>query len=647
MSKIQVLSPHIADLIAAGEVVERPASVVKELIENAVDAGASAVTVELRGGGMRFLRVTDDGCGMSPEEAPVAFLRHATSKLRTEEDLAAIHTMGFRGEALAAIASVSRVDLLTRTQDSPMGVSLHLEGGVITENEEAGCPAGTTIIVRDLFFNTPARLKFMRADSAESAAVTAAVQQQAMAHPQVSFRVLRDGRQLLSTPGGGQLRAAIYGIYGQSAADMVTVESAWEKYTLQGYVSLPSQCRASRALQIFFVNDRPVKSKLLQAALEEAYRNRIMTGRFPACVLSLHMPANLVDVNVHPAKTEVRFLSERQAFDCIRCGVMAALDRAQDRPELRLRQEPRQEARMPAKKEGFFRTMTPEEYRELTAVQAAPAADPVRARQAAAVLERPSDPAAAENRVVPRPSFAPAAQKNAEPERMAPMPSAPMPEPEEKRPAHRPDPTAPEKQAPTEQERLELPGEPDFSVLGELFDTYIVVEQGDQAILIDKHAAHERILFEAYRARKQEFPSQSLLTPIACALGGEAAAALLSNRTLLEELGYGIDDFGPGTVMLRRIPMDLDPDQAETCLGRLAEQLREGRREDPAGLRDALLHTMACKAAIKAGWHTDPRERETLARQVLSRNDLKHCPHGRPICVVLTKRQLERQFGRA
>ena len=340
MPKILQLSSHVANLIAAGEVVERPASAVKELLENAVDAGASKVTIEIRDGGMTFLRVTDNGCGMSSEDARTAFLRHATSKLRTEEDLAAIGTMGFRGEALAAIASVSRIDLMTKTPGSLSGVKLHLDAGVITEEAEAGCPDGTTILVRDLFYNTPARMKFMKSDTVEGSRVAAAVQMQALAHPEVAFQFLRDGKQVLATPGTGKLQDAMYCVYGRDCARMVAVESRWENYTLSGFVTLPTDARPSRNLQTFFVNDRPVKSKLLIAALEEAYRNQLMVGRFPGCVLHLNLPANAVDVNVHPAKTEVKFLSEKAVFDCVHYGVLGALNKKPDRPAVQFKPQP-------------------------------------------------------------------------------------------------------------------------------------------------------------------------------------------------------------------------------------------------------------------------------------------------------------------
>ena len=444
MPKIIQLSPHIANLIAAGEVVERPASVVKELLENAVDAGASKVTVEIRDGGMTFLRVTDNGCGMSSEDARTAFLRHATSKLRCAEDLAAIGTMGFRGEALAAIASVSRIDLLTKTAGSMSGTSLKLEAGKILEETEIGCPEGTTIIVRDLFFNTPARMKFMKSDTVEGSRVTAAVQMQALAHPEVAIQFLRDGKQVLSTPGNGGLQAAVYCVYGRDFARMVKVDSRWESYTLTGYVSKPTDARPSRGLQTFFVNDRPVKSKLLVSALEEAYRNQIMVGKFPACVLHLTLPPNAVDVNVHPAKTEVKFLSEKAVFDCVHYGVLGALNTQTDRPEIRFRtpagetaapvapetpvkssplpqMPPRPEN--PAPKGTFFRTMTPQEYKTFsTALKDAPQPKQAAAAATAAKIERPVNMPLREFVMLPQVQ---ASQTPPKAEKVAPVPPAP------------------------------------------------------------------------------------------------------------------------------------------------------------------------------------------------------------------------------
>jgi len=649
MPKILQLSPHVANLIAAGEVVERPASVVKELLENAVDAGASQVTVEIRDGGMTFIRITDNGCGMSPEDARTAFLRHATSKLRSAEDLAAIATMGFRGEALAAIASVSRIDLLTKTPGSICGTSLSLEAGTITEESEAGCPDGTTIIVRDLFFNTPARMKFMKSDTVEGGKVSAAVQLQTLAHPEVAFRFIRDGKEVLSTPGTGQLEAAVYCVYGRECGKMVKVESRWEGYSLTGYISKPTDARPSRALQTFFVNDRPVKSRILIAALEEAYRNQIMVGKFPACVLHLHLPSNAVDVNVHPAKTEVKFLNEKAVFDCVHYGVLGALNKTPDRPQVQFKPaaataqtagaSPRPTAPVPAakpvKQENFFRTMTAEEYKTFSAVvKEAPKPSPLAAAATAAAVERSVQKPVKEQVILPK--------------------ITPIPERREQAPAlpvvtRKPDPIpAPVQEEEPEQAVIEtMPQEIPWRYVGELYNSYIIVQQGEEAYLIDKHAAHERILFEKLKANQEAISSQSLLTPVPCRLSPEECAILMANKSLLEELGFEAEEFGENTLLLRQIPMDLDPQQAQDAMTEIAADLLNGRRENAQNVRDEILHTVACKAAIKAGWHSNEKELLVLVEQVMARDDLKHCPHGRPICITLSKKQLEKQFKRS
>ena len=655
MPKIIQLSTHVANLIAAGEVVERPASVVKELLENAVDAGASQVTLEIRDGGMTFLRLTDNGCGMSAEDARTAFLRHATSKLRTEEDLSAITTMGFRGEALAAIASVSRIDLLTKTPGSLSGTSLHLEAGVIQEESEAGCPDGTTIIVRDMFFNTPARMKFMKSDAVEGSRVTAAVQLQALAHPSVAFRMLRDGKEVLNTPGTGRLEDAVYCIYGKECARMAKVQSRWEQYSLTGFVSKPTDSRPSRALQTFFVNGRPVKSRLLVSALEEAYRNQIMVGKFPACVLHLNLPANAVDVNVHPAKTEVKFLNEKAVFDCVHYGVLGALNATPDRPNVQLKPtasqsipgsiaQPEKSAAASApqkeaapRQEKFFRTMTAEEFKVFhEAMKDAPQPRHENAVAAAARVERSAAAPVRETAFVPK--------------GMMPLPKAEIslpPLPEEpvavSNAALAPEPAREE----AEQTTLVMPEEKPWRMVGELYNSYIIVEQGEDAYLIDKHAAHERILFEKLKANQERISAQVLLTPIPVRLSPEAAGELLANRRMLEELGFEIEEFGENTVIARQIPMDLSPEHAADALEEMAADLLNGRRESAATVRDGVLHTVACKAAIKAGWNTSDEELLVLVAAVMSRDDLKHCPHGRPICITLSKKQLEKQFKRS
>ena len=646
MPKIIQLSPHIANLIAAGEVVERPASVVKELLENAVDAGSSKVTIEIRDGSMTFLRVTDNGCGMAPEDARTAFLRHATSKLRSAEDLAAIGTMGFRGEALAAIASVSRIDLMTKTAGAISGTSLHLEAGQILEEAEVGCPEGTTIIIRDLFYNIPARMKFMKSDTVEGGRVAAAVQLQALAHPEVAFQFLRDGKQVLSTPGNGGLQAAVYCVYGRDCARMVSVDSRWEGYHLTGYVTKPTDARPSRNLQTFFVNNRPVKSKLLVSALEEAYRNQIMVGKFPACVLHLTLPAGAVDVNVHPAKTEVKFLSEKAVFDCVHYGVLGALNKQPDRPQIQFQKKPEpvpapaapvSAYAAPAKKEPFFRTMTAQEYKTFSAaMQEAPKPAPAAASATAVKIRQEAEPSLKETVIVPKPAqsvvsapIPPVTIPKKQPA-AAPVPLPPMPEPTEE----------------VEQTVLEMPKEIPWRMVGELYNSYILVEQGDDAFLIDKHAAHERILFEKLKANQEKISAQSLLAPIPVRLSPSAAGELLENRKTLDELGFEIEEFGENTLLLRQIPMDLSPEDAADALETLASDLLSGRREHADTVRDELLHTVACKAAIKAGWKNDEAELLAVAKAVMSREDLKYCPHGRPICVTLSKKQLEKQFKR-
>ena len=649
MPKIIQLSPHIANLIAAGEVVERPSSVAKELLENAVDAGATKITIEIRNGGMTFLRVTDNGCGMTPEDARTAFLRHATSKLRTAEDLAAIGTMGFRGEALAAIASVSRIDLMTKTPDSLTGVSLHLEGGQILDESEAGCPDGTTIIIRDLFFNTPARMKFMKADTVEGSRVTAAVQLQALAHPECAIQLIRDGKPILSSPGTGDLKAAVYTVYGRDSAGMVPVNSQWEKYKLTGFVCKPTDARPSRNLQTFFVNHRPVKSKLLITALEEAYRNQLMVGKFPTCVLCLEIPAAAVDVNVHPAKTEVKFLNEKAVFDCVHYGVLGALNQTPDRPEVQFPQPrvqaapqpqaapvlpPRQDAKPTAPKKDFFRTMTPEEYRSFSqVVRQAPTPDHQKAQAAAAKLPEkepvlhapvyvPSGGVVSASKPVPKKEAPPVPQKEAPPI---------LPEPKEAEP---------------EQQVLPMPKETPWRMVGELYRTYILVEQGEEAFLIDKHAAHERILFDKLKANQEAIMGQTLLTPIAVQLEPKEASSLMANQGMMESLGFELEEFGENTILLRQIPMDLTPDSAKEAVEELADNLLKGKATAPDTVRDEMLHTVACKAAIKAGWINDDRELLEIVKQVMGREDLKYCPHGRPICVTLSKKQLEKQFRR-
>ena len=635
MPDIQCLPRHVADLIAAGEVVERPASVAKELLENALDAGATAIVAEVQRGGLTYLRITDNGCGIAPQQLPTAFLRHATSKLRTAADLAAIGTLGFRGEALAAISAVSRVDIFTRQTGAPAGASLHLEGGVPGQVEETGCPEGTTICVRDLFYNTPARMKFMKKDSAEGAAVSGIVQHLALSHPEVSFKLLLDGAEVLHTPGDGQLLSAVYAAMGRDfALGLQEIRGCGGDVQVAGYVTRPLNGHGTRGRQLFFVNGRFVKSQLLSAALEEAYRNRLLKGKFPGCVLHLTLPEDRVDVNVHPAKTVVKFVSDKTAFDAVYYTVMDALDAAA-RPKAPEKEE-----------KPFYRTMTAQEFRQqqkpepekrpLGSYTARPAA-PV-SRPAVQPEERPAQTMAVRD-VAPeagKPFTAPTARPGVS-YHITPPPAAP-----EKRPEPVREPVQETVSLP-EQVTMEPPKEAPWRIAGEVLRTYIICEDEQENVwLIDKHAAHERVRFDALKAATEPIMSQTLLEPMAVELSPEDCAAVLEQLSLLERYGFRCEDFG-GAVLVRGVPAGVDDPTA--ALEELAEDLRLNRA-DPDAARDSLLQTMACKSAIKAGMHTDPAELRRLVDRVQS-GEIQYCPHGRPVAVRLSKYQVEKMFKRA
>lgn len=680
MPQIQQLPPHLADLIAAGEVVERPASVCKELLENALDAGASAISTELERGGLTYIRITDNGCGIAPEQLPTAFLRHATSKLRRPEDLAAIGTLGFRGEALAAIAAVSRVDIFSRQTGADCGAMLHLEGGVPEAVTEAGCPDGTTVCIRDLFYNTPARMKFMKKDTAEGAAAAGVVTHLALSHPDVSFKLLRDGQEILHTPGDGQLLSAIYAALGRDFANsLLPVSGSGGAVRVEGFITKPLAGHGTRGRQLFFVNGRFVKSQLLAAAVEEAYRNRLLKGRFPGCVLHITLPVNEVDVNVHPAKTVVKFLSDKTVFDAVHYTVKDALDR-EGQPA-------------PSEKKPFYQTMTAQEFRETTPApqgvklpfvsgrpvgsagadrptvnRFAPAAptvqtpretvQPAAAPQGDVWQVRDAAPEAGKAFTVPSgregvvyritppdaPEDSPACEQAAA--ETETVPAAVMPEKEPKNDTAL---SAPEA-APVQQE-LEMPetadsGETPWRIAGEVLKTYIICEDGEQNVwLIDKHAAHERIRFDALKADPVPPMAQQLLTPAAVTLTAEEYGAVLESLDVLAGYGFLCEDFGDGAVLVREIPDYIRAEDAAATLEELARKLLL-QRADPAGARDELLHTMACKSAIKAGMTTDAAELAALVRQVQS-GAVRYCPHGRPVAVQLRKYEVEKMFKRA
>ncbi|MBR2928863.1 MAG: DNA mismatch repair endonuclease MutL [Oscillospiraceae bacterium] len=716
MPEIRCLDPHLADLIAAGEVVERPASVVKELVENAVDAGASAVTVEIRRGGMELIRVSDNGCGISPAQLPTAFLRHATSKLRKESDLAAIGTLGFRGEALAAIAAVSYVDIVSRER-SGSGASLRLTAGLPEAVEEQPAAEGTVISVRELFFNTPARLKFMKKDSAETAAVHTVLQQLALSHPELSLRFVKDGQEMLHTPGDGKLISAVYAALGRDfALSLTEVRGSGGSVRCEGFVTKPLAGRGSRSMQVFFVNGRLVKSPVLTAALEEGYRNRLLKGKFPGCVLHLTLPTEEVDVNVHPAKTVVKFLHEKAVFDAVYYTVLDALE--EKKPVT-----PAKPAAQQSNPRGdFYQTMSAADFRKSAETKQA---DPFRSAAKPAESKTPAaqsfsitskrvgapvsesaaktveTPAAQSFSIAPKRAGASAvevAPKRGESHGLNPAPKAPtftkdepapfvtkvapVPSPaaalraedsaspfyrvtpvatrlveksgEEKTVTAAPAPVEMAAEAPVEQTALPmaeqqtmLSEEVPWRVAGEVLKTYIICEDEVGTVhLIDKHAAHERILFDKLKAGEHEIMSQLLLVPVAADIGADACAALLERQELLEEFGFRCEDFGPGSLLVREIPADIDGADAAAALEMLAEEILSCRSTDPRAARDAMLHTIACKAAIKAGMSTSEKELRELVKKVQS-GEVQYCPHGRPVEASLTKYQLEKMFRRA
>lgn len=697
MSQIRVLDKHTAELIAAGEVVERPASVVKELIENAIDAGASQVTISIESGGVKLIEISDDGTGIEAEDIPTAFIRHATSKIQTQDDLDHIQTLGFRGEALASIASVARVELLTRTQEADCATLYRIEGGESLGAEPAARGVGTTIRVRDLFYNTPARMKFLKKDSSEGTFVADIVAHVALSHPAVRFKFVREGKVQYVTPGDGQLRSAVYAVLGREfSRSLLELDNSTGPYRLWGLITPPKGCRASRSMQYFYINGRNVRNRTMMAALEGAYKGTMMQGKFPGCILMLQMPPELVDVNVHPAKVEVRFAREGDIFDVVYHAVKLALAQpgtgerqfAFDAPKEDDQKSDEIKQENTAKQIGF----TP-----LSAVlpaQADPGALPEpSSREDADILsvpmQRPSRPLRPATRATdpdwPEEVFAPIAVDAPpmrefalhSPERPA-MPETKLhvaaeenifrkataedqldiqPELPEQGPvqdhmaawtaAEPPKQEQPPQKEETEQLGFDVPiAEPPLEYVGELFRTYILAQRGDEVCVIDKHAAHERQLFEKLAADYGSVPGQLLLQPLAVNLGAAEKQALLDNLPLLENAGLEVEDFGGTTVLLRTVPADVEPQNAEELLVELADKLAKGSRDALNERTEWVLHSIACRAAVKAGDRTSPQELMALAEKILSGQVPPFCPHGRPCVLKLTRKELEKQFGR-
>jgi len=587
--KILELEQHVADLIAAGEVVQRPASVVKELIENSIDAGAGIITVEISAGGMTFIRVTDNGSGIAASDVKTAFLRHATSKLRDADGLAAIGTLGFRGEALAAIAAVSRIELMTRESGANEGVALTLEAGEVTDMSPVGCPEGTTIIVRDLFFNTPARQKFMKSDRAEASSISSVVQKCALSRPDISVRYIKDGKTEYHTPGDSKIDSCIYSLLGREIeSGLLKAESSDESVKVSGYVSSPSAARGNRSYQFFFVNGRVIRSLLLQSALEQAYKNSIQTGRFPSCVLFITIKPGDVDVNVHPAKTEVKFVLEKPVFDGVYYAALGAITDSTNNKEITDTQQDNSVIREP---DETFKAMSIDDFRV------------ARVTEPSVVYKSSKNPQLAQKLIAPDTS----------------------------------------KYDYSEFSAYQSP-QPPYRIIGETLNVYIIVEHQDSVWFIDKHAAHERIHFDALKSNNFESMSESLITPVICRPGHEDVAILLENADFLDSLGFSVESFGEDAVAVRHIPAEIDIADTESVLSELCALIKLGGVSEPSQ-RDDILKTIACKAAIKAGRASGLRELESLTEKVMS-GDILCCPHGRPVAFEITKSTLDKGLGR-
>lgn len=655
MPKIKVLPKEIAELIAAGEVVERPASVIKELMENAIDAGSSSVTVEIKNGGITYIRVTDNGCGISREDIRNAFISHATSKISKRDDLYAIGTLGFRGEALASIAAVSNVEVLTRTPEEETGTRYGISAGEETLVDDAGCPLGTTIVVRDLFFNTPARMKFLKRDVSEANAVAGIVDKIALSNPDVSIRFIREGKSALFTSGSGDLKTAAYEIFGKDFADgLIEADYSFESVKISGLVSKPTKSRPNRNMQFFFVNGRLVKSGTASAALSEAYKNSIMVGKFPYCVLNITTAPGLVDVNVHPAKIEVRFANERTVFSAVYYAAKNALEHRDEAPKVTIPRtaqtelfEPvrpkTEQMRLPEKQPDFWNRMSSSEYRSAQQPEKPTYQQPVAREDIITVASPDKKPETADSEPSTIQHFLDA--QRAKKEETAVIEADIRPELSEKAatlPDEKPEETARALDTAVDEKPAELP----VTVIGEAFKTYIIVQQGESIFLVDKHAAHERMLFNELVKNDSKRSTQMLLTPITVTLSKEEYSSVLDNLDMLMQAGFAVEDFGYSVVIVRECPMEISADEVADVVAELAGYLVENRQKLISEKKEWLFSLMACKAAIKGGMYTTEYERELFIKRLFASPEIRYCPHGRPVMIEITRRELEKNFGR-
>lgn len=657
MPAINVLSKEISELIAAGEVIERPASVVKELVENSIDSGARHITVEIKNGGTTYIRVTDDGCGMSFEDVPKAFLRHATSKIITKKDLDNIFTLGFRGEALASICAVSRVEIMTKQKNETYGTIYRIEGGTEISHEKSGCPDGTTIMIRDIFYNVPARAKFLKKDVTEANSVSNIVQKITLSHPETAIKMVRDNRVEFNSAGDGQLFSAIYSVFGKDfTRDLLPVDYESGDIKIRGYIVKPLYSKFNRSFQNFFINGRYVRSRLCSAAVENAYENMLMTGRFPACVLMIDMPPSMLDVNIHPAKAEVRFINEKSVSDAlffatknafIDGGLIYEFDAKQPRDWSKHDEEV-----SAVQQEIMFTPISSISEKESEmARKDYLTTQPVTAEdKRIGVFDCPAEVKAAPQPEPEKPEYAP--ETESVPPEISPEPPVEAVEgQEESVPGFRyitgeafaEKPRIPEEPAAPEPIRSE---KPKIKVIGEAFGLYIIVEYEGRMVMIDKHAAHERIIFEQLKSRNCRQYSQKLLIGVKQLLTSEEIDALETNTELLEDMGFVFDFSEKPYVTATALPTFVMELNAEEIISEVANNLRMHKQNPQSGALDDMLHTVACKAAIKANDKSSPEEMLALAEQVFADEKIRHCPHGRPVMFTMTKSSIDHQFKR-
>lgn len=635
MARINVLPKEIYQLIAAGEVVERPSSVVKEMIENSLDAGAKNITLEIKNGGSTYIRITDDGCGIERDDVRKVFISHATSKISKKDDLNSIGTLGFRGEAMASISAVSKVELLTKAENEEIGTRYEIAGGEELEFDDAGCPNGTTIVVRDIFFNTPARMKFLKKDVTEGNQVAGIVDRMAISHPEISFRFIRDGKQVLITSGNGDLKSTVYSVLGKEMSDsLMSVDYSFNDMRITGFVSKPTASRKSRAGQYFYINNRIVKSKTAMAALEQAYKNTIMVGRFPACVLNIELNPAQIDVNVHPAKTEVRFANEKPIFDLVYYAVKTAIENDRTVKEVEFKENPiyRQESKnvyqnndnksFQAKFDFFKKKDEPPSQQ---VIKTKPREDfwQVEAPKPEYKIARDEKPKARVDINI----------EYEEPEEIS---------------------TAKSKDAPKERdiEKVVITDEkdnenviPNFKLIGEAFKTYLIVEIENELYFIDKHAAHERMNFERFKAQAT-VETQMLLAPVVVNLTKDEFIAISENVELIKKCGFELEEFGESQIIVRAIPSLVDGDSVKDLMLEIAQKLLEHKTDILPDKIDWIYHSASCRGAVKAGDYTSRQEQEMFVKKLLSMPNIRFCPHGRPVFIKMSKYDIEKQFGR-